>query len=302
MRTALTTTVTAATVGAVAALALGVGPSAAGDGQRSSAAPAALSVTLLSGSGGDADLTVVGLAGHGTQLTRISTDKPSRARATVTVVGLQGDTRLVGIDYRVQDGSLYGLGEAGGVYRLDPRRGTATLVVRLSAALQGSAFGVDFNPVANALRVVSDTGQNLRQSFATVDGAYPATSVDTSLAYAAGTTATGVTGAGYTNNDTDPGTATTLFDIDTTLDQVAVQSPANAGSLSPTGKLGVDFSGDVGFDVYSVVRDGTAVDLIALAVDQGTLYEVTLLNGRARALGAAGKGDVTDIAVPLGQL
>ena len=32
--------------------------------------------------------------------------------------------------------------------------------------LEGENFGVDFNPAANALRIVSDTGQNLRQPFA----------------------------------------------------------------------------------------------------------------------------------------
>jgi hypothetical protein len=39
-----------------------------------------------------------------------------------------------------------------------------------------------------------------------------------------------VTGAAYTNNDDDPVTATTLFVLDTSRNQVAIQSPANAGS------------------------------------------------------------------------
>ncbi|MFB7032705.1 MULTISPECIES: DUF4394 domain-containing protein [unclassified Streptomyces] len=31
-------------------------------------------------------------------------------------------------------------------------------------ALKGTHFGVDFNPAANRLRVISDTGQNLRHN------------------------------------------------------------------------------------------------------------------------------------------
>jgi hypothetical protein len=31
-------------------------------------------------------------------------------------------------------------------------------------ALQGTRFGVDFNPAANRLRVISDLGQNLRHN------------------------------------------------------------------------------------------------------------------------------------------
>jgi len=35
-------------------------------------------------------------------------------------------------------------------------------------------------------------------------------------------------------DDLDPNTGTTLFDIDTSLNQVVIQSPPNAGSLVPT--------------------------------------------------------------------
>ena len=108
-------------------------------------------------------------------------------------------------------------------------------------------------------------------------------------------------GAGYTNNDADADTATTLYDIDTTLDQVSIQSPANAGTLAPTGKLGVDADGDAGFDIYSTVRNGSTVDVTAFAVNKGRLYKITLFSGKARSRGLVGNGDVADIAIPLGQ-
>ena len=78
------------------------------------------------------------------------------------VSGLQSpDTALVGIDFRVQDGQLYGVGNGGGVYTLDTTNAQASLVNRLTVALDGTFFGVDFNPAADRLRIVSDTGQNL---------------------------------------------------------------------------------------------------------------------------------------------
>ncbi len=49
--------------------------------------------------------------------------------------GCEGDERLVGIDYRVQDGKLYGVGDAGGVYTIDDT-GAATKVKQLSVELR----------------------------------------------------------------------------------------------------------------------------------------------------------------------
>nr|WP_281373018.1 DUF4394 domain-containing protein [Kineococcus aurantiacus] len=235
----------------------------------------------------------VGLV-DGTRLVTFSTARAGAVRTTGPLEGLTGDAELVGIDARVQDGQVYGVGDRGGVYRLDVHAATATEVLRLTVPLQGSAFGVDFNPVANALRIVSDSGQNLRQSFAGTDAGYPATVADTPLTTppAVGTT-TGVTAAGYTNDDTDPATATTLFVIGTGDDVVAVQSPANSGTLAPTGKLGVDVSGSVGFDVT-----GTTGHLVVPSGGGSVLYRVSLLTGAATEVGTL-DAEVTDLALRL---
>lgn len=232
----------------------------------------------------------VGLVG-GTSLVTFSTANPQKVKPTGTITGLQQDTKVVGIDARVQDRKVYGVGDRGGVYVLDPYTAKATFVLRLSVPLEGKAFGVDFNPAANALRVVSDTGQNLRQPFATAGAA---TVADTPLSTppTVGTT-TGVSAAAYTNNDLDDATGTTLFVLNATTDSVAVQSPANSGTLAATGKLGVDVKGDVGFDIagttgYAVVPNG----------DRSTVYEVSLLTGGASKTGQAGAA-ITDLALQL---
>jgi hypothetical protein len=241
-------------------------------------------------------LTVVGLT-RDQQIVCFPDNRPGRIRTTAPVVGLVGDTRLVGIDYRPATGALYGVGDAGGVYVVEPASGQATKVAQMDVALSGTAFGADFNPTVDRLRLVSDSGQNLRINVDT-----GATTVDSGLNAGPGVPVSGVTAAAYTNNDADPTTATTLFDIDTVGDRVAIQAPPNAGTINPTGNLGVDAT-DAGFDIYSTIaRDGSTVNVRALAslTVNGTsgLYQIDVLTGRATWLGDLG-ADVSDVAIPL---
>ncbi|MEJ7720118.1 MAG: DUF4394 domain-containing protein [Ilumatobacteraceae bacterium] len=88
-------------------------------------------------------------------------------------------------------------------------------------------------------------------------------------------------------------------------DQVVIQAPANSGSLSATGKLGGDYTGNIGFDIYSTTRSGTTVDVegyatLRTAAGSG-FFEVNLLTGRADRVGMF-TTNVVDIAIPLGQL
>ena len=256
-------------------------------------------------------LRIVGLTSGG-QLVCFTDRRPHRPRMIGTVGGFAGgDSRLVGIDFRPQDGLLYGVGNAGGLYRVHTDTAMLTPVGQLSTAPDptATAFGVDFNPAANALRVVSNTGQNLRQSFANLGTAQALapTAVDGTLGYTAaaapGPTALGIVGAAYTNNDLASATATSLFVLDANLRQIALQSPANAGFLVATGQLGVAPTAG-GFDVYSVLRAHVTVAqraLAALVVDgRPGLYDIDLLTGRARSRGEIG-AMVVDIAVPLNQ-
>jgi hypothetical protein len=218
--------------------------------------------------------------------------RPGRASQIAPVTGLTGDTALVGIDFRPANGALVGLGNQGGIYTVDPATGVASNRVQLSETLSGNSFGVDFNPTVDRLRIVSDTGQNLRAN------------VDTGMASPpdAALSAQGVAGVGYTNNDADPNTATTLYDIDTAADQLSIQAPPNNGTLNPVGKLGVDTNAVVGFDIFSELSRGTTEDVTALASltvgGYSGLYEINLFTGRASHRGNFDVA-VTDIAIPL---
>jgi len=253
--------------------------------------------------GGSEDLVAIGLT-TSQRLVTFGVDNPEQITGIGRVNGLQGDRRLIGIDYRVQDGMLYGVGNAGGIYTLDESTAAATKVSQLTVALTGTNFGVDFNPAADRLRVVSDTGQNLRHDV----NPGGATTVDVTLTYPPATTpATGITGSAYTNNDLDTNTATTLYALDTNLDQVALQSPANNGTLAATGLLTVNAGPSAGFDIYSKVDNGTTVDLFAYATlrvgSSYRMYEITLFTGDAELEGTfAPFNQVMDLAMPLNQL
>ncbi|MFJ7985793.1 DUF4394 domain-containing protein [Streptomyces sp. NPDC096351] len=251
-------------------------------------------------------------AGHGLISVGLTADQrlfgfdvrnPADTWSLGKIQGLRGDSKLVGIDFRVQNGKLYGVGDKGGVYTVDSDA-KAVKVSQLTVALQGRSFGVDFNPAANRLRVISDTGQNLRHNID--DPAAPnTTTVDGTLTNPTmpPSTALGVTGAAYTNNDLDAATATTLFDIDTTNDRVSLQSPANAGTLAPTGNLGVNAGPSAGFDIYYQASEGSNRGFAALSTGgKQRFYKVDLLTGRATLVGDfPAARQIVDLALPLNQ-
>src|SRR5262249_19862360 len=139
---------------------------------------------------------------------------------------------------------------AGRLYTVNTATGVATQVGTTPFTLTGAAFGVDFNPVPDLLRITSDTGENLRIN----PGTAAVAGTDTALAYAATDPANGtapvVVGSAYTNNFAGA-TSTKLYDIDANLDRVVLQGAAtpNDGQLFTRGGLGFDTTDQVGFDI-----------------------------------------------------
>ncbi len=251
------------------------------------------------------DLRVIGLTDDG-KLVSFRAFSPERARDVGSITGLTGaDTAIVGIDFRVQDGKLYGVGNGGGVYTIDPRTAQAMFVNALTVPLMGTSFGVDFNPAADRLRIISDAGQNLAHNVNDLGVTAPNGTLTYTPPPAIAVPALGVTAAAYTNNDLNqPNTGTTLFDLDTTLDQVVIQSPPGVGILVATGKLGVDAAAPAGFDIYSLLVNGVTVanfPFATLSVNgKYRFYTVNLTTGQAFSLGRFDE-NVVDIAIPLSQ-
>ena len=149
-------------------------------------------------------------------------------------------------------------------------------VSQLSQPLpMGVAIAVDFNPVADRLRIVTANGMSLRVNVqdgqATVDG---------SLKYADMDTHKGMTprvaAAGYTNSMAGS-KETALYDIDLGHAVLVRQAPPNDGILSTVGALGVPLDGAVAFDVWS---DGMGKN-VGWMISGGHLYSVDLISGKA---------------------
>ncbi len=231
---------------------------------------------------------------------------PVFASRDVPVTGLAAGEQLIGIDRRPKTGVLYGvgrLGTAGRLYTVDPATGAATFVAplvtaptvvggpRTPIALSGTEFGFDFNPAADALRIVSDTGQNLRvipsdrmpAAIALLTGD---TFTDGTL-NVAGATATGVSAAAYTGNDNDPATGTTLYDIDTRRDLLVKQDPPNAGTLITVGSLRFPAGPIAGFDIVTAGGVDTGYAAITVGTSLTLLTRVDLTTGQARVTNVA---------------
>ena len=232
---------------------------------------------------------------------------PGTQSSSVAITGVGAGEVLHGIDFRPADGLLYALSSAGVIYQIDPATGIATRKSALRAAsgddnpftaLSGSAFGIDFNPAVDRLRVVSDTGQNLRINVDTGDTITDAT-VNPAGAM--------VTGSAYTNSFA--GTSRTqLFALDAAAGRLQLQDPPNNGTLAAGVTLGVTGASANGFDIdartntgYAVLQSGgvPALYSINLAATENAATRIGALAGNEviRGLALAAVAAPTAIAL-----
>ena len=235
---------------------------------------------------------------------------PNVLDTDVAITGLNAGERVLGIDFRPNDGLMYAISSAARLFTINPATGAATLKATLAAdaadttapftAVTGAEFAVDFNPVADRLRVISSTGQSLRINVDT-----GATTTDGNI-NRAGALPT-VSAAAYLNSFAGT-TTTSLFDIDTSSDNLALQNPPNDGTLTNIGLLGLDATGDAGMDIAGG-DNGLAIATLRTLAGPSTLYRVSLTTGAATlfngavnpALSVIGSGtlNVIDVAVSL---
>ncbi len=189
------------------------------------------------------------------------------------IAPLEAGENILGIDFRPVNGQLYALTSLSRILTINASSGAAAVVGTLSTSLSGTDFGFDFNPVVDRIRIVSNTGQNLRYN--PNDPSMPV-AVDGSLN--PGTPA--ITAAAYSSNFAGT-TATMLFDIDASTDMLYLQTPPNMGTLVARGSLGVNVSETSGFDI-----GGTSGKAWAILTVQGTtgLYEINTATGAATLL------------------
>jgi hypothetical protein len=234
-------------------------------------------------------VTLIGLT-TGDKLVTFTTDGPGTVVSTVALTGLAADEHLVDIGFRPATATLYGVGTTSRVYSINRTTGATTAMGAsvFTPALGGTAFGLDFNPTVDRIRMVSDTGQNLRLN----PDAGTVAATDSPLNYAAGDAAGSatphVTAEAYTNGFSGAA-VTALYGLDTARDALVLQNPPNTGVLNTVGPLGLD-AGDVnGFDI-DVTPTGN-IGLAALTVGSVTrLYSIDLSTGKATEQGPIGDG------------
>jgi hypothetical protein len=242
------------------------------------------------------------------RLISFNAGQPQKLVTQKSLVGLQPNERILGIDFRVHRGLLYALGSTARLYTIDTTTGVAKPVgAPFAAKLDASEYGFDFNPVVDRIRVVGSDGQNFRlhpDSGAVVDADAnaPGVQFDGTLAYTPGDVNAGeapaITAAAYTYNK-DNAKITTNYAIDTRRGVLAMQgsreghslvvSP-NTGRLTTVGPHGVGKATRSAFDIADVTNAG----FVAFTDTNGRasrFYLIDLETGRAKFLGTIGAGE-----------
>ncbi len=233
------------------------------------------------------DVVFYGLTDNN-RILRFNARTAESALGSLDITGLQSNERLLSIDFRPATGQLYALGSTSRLYSINLTTGVATTpnTVQFTPMIDGALASIDFNPTVDRVRLVTNTGQNLRLN------------PETGLAVATDGSINGgsspvITSVAYTNNIAGTGT-TELFDIDFTSKKLFKQNPPNAGTLAEVGALNVNFTGKGGFDINFDNSAALATFTVG-GVDK--LYTINLMTGGATYL-ADFNVKLVDIAIP----
>lgn len=222
-------------------------------------------------------------------------ENPSVSKTRLQLTGQSTAESVIGLDFRPRDSRFYVVtrdpNNQGRVYTLDPNTAVMTLVAAMVAnptdttdpytGLNGTSFGVDFNPAADALRIISNTGQNLRMFVASngTDRTAGQVFTDTALTRTGSTAAFTDTATAYTN--TFDGTTTTRqFSIDSTSGSLIQQSNPNGGITvlaAPLFGASSPVTSSNGFDIdgrnnvgYAVLNVGGSTGFYTIAIPDST--------------------------------
>lgn len=187
---------------------------------------------------------------------------PGSYLSSVRITGLADSAQA--LDFRPANGVLYALGGDRVIYTINTATGAASALGG-PLAIDGTLFGFDFNPVADAIRIVSNTNQNYRVNPNT--GTLIAT--DTPVAYAGSMQDPDITANAYVTG------STTQYVIDAAADTLVLQAN-NAGTLTTVGALGTDVGLRTGFDIAGPD---------AFVFNNQTLYRANLQTGALTSLG-----------------
>lgn len=235
----------------------------------------------------------------GNSIVTFDSATPGITTSSGTITGLGGDT-LTGLDLRPATRGLYSVGTSGTVYLIQKdasgRNYTAVSQGSLTNSVggapvpvNGAAYGLDFNPVPDRIRLIGSNEQNLR-----INPMTGVTIVDGSIT--SNTGAVDIIGAAYTRNRPGLGT-TTLYAFDAISDTLLRTSNPNGGVYTNTNLAGQTFA-SFGFDIPTTgqfgfdISGGTGMAFANLSNSFGT---VNLTTGVGTLVGTIGAGNLVDI-------
>ena len=242
---------------------------------------ASAAALLLTAAAGRAQ-TAYALADGGTSLIKFDLSTPT----ITTLVGtFSGDAeRIDGIDFRPSNGLLYGYSRGDTLVTISLDSAATAFVSTPTTVSSVNGLGIDFNPVADRLRLVNTADQNLRINVANGN-----TIVDGPLTYAAGDSGFGINPqineAAYSNSDRNPLTETRLFYVDIGRDVLVSTLNPNGGELTTVGPLGINAGELTGFDILSDGFGGNSAFAILTSGGNSSLYRVNLNTGAATSVG-----------------
>jgi hypothetical protein len=248
-------------------------------------------------------------------LNSFDTSNPDNLNAKIPITGLATGQNLVGIDFRPQNGKLYGIASDGmgnaQLYAISIQTGLAVAIGTLGqfvdgvgnpVAITGSDLGIDFNPTVDRLRIVTSNGLNFRvnpNTGAAIDSNLSIADVNPDGSINGGTTTVNATA--YTNSAPNV-TRTTQYTLDSVSNTLFIQNPPNSGTqISPLvvtlNGTPLDFTSVNGFDIPSGVNvsvsntpaTGQAFAVLTVGSITG-LYGIELSTGVATLIGTVGTG------------
>lgn len=222
-------------------------------------------------------------------LLKFNADNIKKQLTQVAITGLSiAAEKLLSIDFRPATGELYGVSDASKIYIIDIVTGKARLVsvTAFTPVLDGTVVSLDFNPAVDRMRIVTNTGQNLRLN--------PETglvvSADANIAN------TNINGIAYSNNKAGAST-TTLYDIDVAAKILYKQDPPDNGTLVKVGSLELDLGTNVSFDISANNKNAIAIGKTSTGAN---LYTIDLSSGLAKLVGRFPVGlTIQGIAMPV---
>jgi hypothetical protein len=215
---------------------------------------------------------------------------PAQIQTGVALQGLMPNETIVGLDARPSNSAIYGVGSFGHLYQINTTTGMASPVGSgtFMPALNGSQFGVDWNPTNDMLRVISNARQNLIVSPAGVVTAQ--TNIAAQASDEGAATSPNVVHLAY-NNNTAGAPTTTLYGIDTGRDRLVTFANPSNGQYTTVGALNFDATELGGFDISGA--SGTAFATFTNANQSRTTFgTVNLTSGNFTPIGEVGGGNI----------